>query len=68
MAEGIVTWFNNNNNKGYGFIKKVEGHDIFVHFASISMSGFRNLEAGDQVSFDVEEGDRGPVAQNVHKI
>jgi CspA family cold shock protein len=66
MAEGTVKWFN--NKKGYGFIEQEEGPDIFVHFSSINMSGFKKLAAGDQVSFDIEDGDRGPVAQNVSKI
>jgi CspA family cold shock protein len=66
MAEGTVKWFN--NRKGYGFIEQEEGPDIFVHFSSITMSGFKKLAAGDQVNFDIEDGDRGPVAKNVSKI
>ena len=66
MAEGTVKWFN--NKKGYGFIEQEEGHDIFVHFSSITMSGFKKLAAGEQVSFEVENSDRGPVAQNVSKV
>lgn len=65
MAEGTVKWFN--NKKGYGFIEQEEGPDIFVHFSSIIMPGFKKLTAGDQVSFDIEDGNRGPVAKNVIK-
>lgn len=65
MAKGTVKWFN--QKKGYGFIKQEEGPDIFVHFSSISMPGFKSLNEGDEVTFDVEEGERGPVAKNVVK-
>ena len=66
MAQGTVKWFS--EKKGYGFISQEDGQDIFVHFSSISMPGFKTLIEGDQVSFDVEEGDRGPVAKNVKKL
>lgn len=66
MAKGIVKWFD--DKKGFGFIEQDEGGDIFVHHSSINMSGFRTLAEGDQVSFDVEESDRGPVAKNVSKL
>lgn len=66
MAEGTVKWFS--NKKGYGFIEQEDGQDIFVHFSSINMHGFKKLEAGDQVKFEIEEGDRGPIAKNVSKI
>ena len=66
MAEGIVKWFS--NKKGYGFIEQNDGEDIFVHFSSINMSGFKTLEGGDRVTFEMEEGDRGPVAKNVTKL
>lgn len=66
MAKGTIKWFS--NKKGYGFIEQEDGDDIFVHFSSINMPGFKTLEAGDQVSFDIEDGDRGPVAKNVSKI
>jgi CspA family cold shock protein len=65
LPTGTVKWFN--EKKGYGFIEQEEGKDIFVHFSSIVMPGFKTLSAGDQVSYDIEEGDRGPVAKNVQK-
>ena len=65
MLKGIVKWFN--DKKGYGFIKQEDGRDIFVHFTSVNMQGFKTLAEGDEVSFDVEESDRGPVAKNVVK-
>ena len=66
MAKGTVKWFN--GEKGYGFIEQEEGKDIFVHYSSITMSGFKTLAEGDSVSFDVEDSDRGPVAKNVNKV
>ncbi|MEA3438598.1 MAG: cold-shock protein [Desulfobacteraceae bacterium 4572_187] len=66
MANGIVKWFS--DKKGYGFIEKEDGGDIFVHHTSINMSGFKTLSEGDRVTFDVEEGDRGPSAKNVEKV
>ena len=66
MAQGTVKWFS--EKKGYGFISQEDGQDIFVHFSSISMPGFKTLIEGDQVSFDVEDSDRGPVAKNVNKL
>lgn len=66
MAEGIVKWFN--DKKGFGFIQKDEGGDVFVHHTAINMPGFRSLNEGDRVSFDVEEGNRGPAAKNVIKL
>lgn len=65
MAKGIVKWFS--DKKGYGFIEQEDGRDIFVHYTSINTPGFKTLAEGDQVSFDVEESDRGPVAKNVKK-
>lgn len=65
MANGIVKWFS--DKKGYGFIENEEGGDVFVHFSAISMSGFKTLAEGDRVTFDIEEGDRGPAAANVVK-
>ena len=66
MATGVVKWFS--NKKGFGFIEQEEGGDIFVHHSAINMSGFRTLAEGDRVSFDVEEGERGPSAKNVQKV
>jgi cold shock protein len=66
MANGVVKWFS--DRKGYGFIEREEGGDIFVHHSAISMEGFRTLAEGDRVTFDVEDGDRGPAAKNVSKL
>jgi len=66
MANGIVKWFN--EKKGYGFIEKDEGGDVFVHHSGIEGSGFKTLAEGDRVTFDVEQGDKGPKAKNVIKI
>jgi CspA family cold shock protein len=63
MAEGTVKWFN--PRKGYGFIADKEGRDIFVHYASISGEGYKTLNEGDPVSFDVVEGEKGLRAENV---
>jgi CspA family cold shock protein len=63
LPKGIVKWFN--EKRGYGFIKQEDGPDIFVHFTSITMPGFKTLAEGDEVNFDIEDGDRGPVAKNV---
>ena len=66
MAKGTVKWFS--DKKGYGFIEQEDGQDIFVHYSSIDTPGFKSLAEGDQVSFEVEERDRGPVAKNVSKL
>jgi CspA family cold shock protein len=66
LAEGIVKWFS--EQKGYGFIQQEEGRDIFVHYSSIEMTGFKTLAEGERVSFEVEESDRGPVAKNVQRL
>jgi len=66
MSEGTVKWFN--PRKGYGFISTEDGKDIFVHYADITGEGYRTLVEGDQVSFDVVEGEKGLRAENVtHK-
>ncbi len=61
--EGKVKWFN--AEKGYGFIESEEGGDVFVHFSAIQGEGFKTLEEGESVTFDVTEGNRGPQASNV---
>jgi len=66
MADGVVKWFS--DKRGYGFIEKEGGGDIFVHYSAISMDGFKTLSEGDRVTFDVEEDDRGPSAKNVSKL
>jgi CspA family cold shock protein len=63
---GTVKWFS--RQKGYGFIERAEGGDVFVHYSSIDGDGFRNLEEGEQVEFDVENGQKGPSAVNVRKL
>ena len=66
MKQGTVKWFN--NEKGFGFIE-VEGEkDVFVHFSAISGDGFKSLEEGQRVEFDVTEGPKGPQAANVSKL
>ena len=63
MANGIVKWFN--NSKGYGFIEQEDGPDVFVHHSGINAEGFKNLNEGEQVTFDIEQGPKGPAAVNV---
>lgn len=63
MATGTVKWFN--DAKGYGFIEQPDGGDIFVHFSSIVGEGFRTLNEGEQVEYELRETDRGPQASNV---
>ncbi len=63
MANGVVKWFS--DKKGYGFIAQEDGPDVFVHFSGISGSGFKNLNEGDRVTFEIEEGPKGPSAVNV---
>ncbi|MDR0920912.1 MAG: cold-shock protein [Lactobacillales bacterium] len=65
MAQGTVKWFN--ADKGFGFITGEDGSDVFVHFSAIQGDGFKTLEEGQAVTFDVEEGARGPQASNVEK-
>ncbi len=64
--EGKVKWFN--SGKGYGFIESNEGGDIFVHYSAIQGEGFKTLEEGQSVKFDVIEGNRGPQAANVTRL
>ena len=66
MEQGTVKWFN--SEKGFGFIERESGDDVFVHFSAIQSDGFKSLEDGQAVSFDVEEGNRGLQAVNVNKI
>jgi len=66
LAEGTVKWFS--EKKGYGFIEREEGRDVFVHYSSIDMPGFKVLTEGERVSFDIEDSDRGPVAKNVTRF
>ncbi|HIR97211.1 MAG TPA: cold shock domain-containing protein [Candidatus Merdisoma faecalis] len=66
MSKGTVKWFN--NQKGYGFISDEQGNDVFVHYSGINMDGFKSLEEGQAVEFDVVEGEKGPQATNVTKL
>ena len=63
MAEGIVKWFD--EKKGYGFIEQEDGPDVFVHHSGINARGFKTLREGDRVTFDIEQGKKGPAAANV---
>jgi len=65
LAQGTVKWFS--EKKGYGFITEEDGRDVFVHYSSIDMQGFKTLAEGEPVRFEVEESDRGPMAKNVMK-
>jgi cold shock protein len=64
MAQGKVKWFN--DAKGYGFIEQEGGEDVFVHFSAIAMDGFKTLAEGQQVEFEIETGNKGLHATNVH--
>ncbi|MDQ1330183.1 MAG: cold shock protein [Thermodesulfobacteriota bacterium] len=66
MANGIVKWFS--NKKGYGFIEQENGGDVFVHHSAINGAGFKTLAEGDKVTFDIEQGEKGPAAVNVTKL
>nr|HID58545.1 cold shock domain-containing protein [Desulfobacterales bacterium] len=66
MAKGFVKWYS--EKKGYGFIEQDGGGDVFVHYSSIDMPGFKTLTEGDRVSFEVEQTERGPQAKNVKKF
>lgn len=65
MENGKVKWFN--SEKGFGFIEREGGDDVFVHFSAIQGEGFKTLEEGQEVTFEVEQGARGPQAANVNK-
>lgn len=66
METGTVKWFN--SSKGYGFITREEGEDVFVHFKAIVGDGYKSLDEGDQVQFEVEQGPKGLQAANVQKM
>ncbi len=66
MSEGTVKWFN--ESKGFGFIQNEEGGDVFVHFSAIQGDGFKTLQEGQRVSFDVTQGKKGPSAENVRAL
>ncbi len=66
MPEGTIKWFD--SEKGYGFITTEEGNDIFAHFSQIQKDGFKTLEEGEDVSFEVVDGEKGPQATNIEVI
>ncbi|CAN5599716.1 cold shock protein CspC [soil metagenome] len=66
MAQGTVKWFN--NDKGYGFISQPDGEDVFVHFSAIQTDGYKSLEEGQSVEFEVTQGPKGKQAANVRPV
>ncbi len=66
METGTVKWFN--RTKGFGFIEREEGEDVFVHYSAIDGDGFKTLDEGDSVEFEVTQGEKGPQATKVRKI
>ena len=66
MPQGTVKWFN--NKRGWGFIVKEDGEDIFVHYSAIKGDGFKSLDEGQRVQFEVEAGDKGPAAASVEPV
>lgn len=66
MANGTVKWFN--PDKGFGFITEEGGQDVFAHFSAIQGEGFKSLDEGQAVTFEIEEGQRGPQATNIQKV
>jgi CspA family cold shock protein len=66
MNKGTVKWFN--NQKGFGFISDEQGNDVFVHYSGLNMDGFKSLEEGQEVSFEVVQGAKGPQATNVTRL
>ncbi len=66
MPEGTVKWFN--AKKGFGFLERDNGDDVFVHFSAIQSDGFRTLNEGDKVKFDIVDGEKGPSAANVNRL
>lgn len=66
MSKGTVKWFN--NQKGYGFLSDEQGNDVFVHYSGLAMDGYKTLEEGAEVEFEVVEGAKGPQATNVTRL